>query len=143
MGRQLRTRLNLVIPDLTKHVQDAQNIQKNYHDQHAKDRDLTPGDRVLICKYSGSPSWLPGTIKTVLGLVSYQVELKDGRLWKRHLDQLLKDNTELPVDNQVDQDLIDFPLTESTDSLLSSSTLDCPIVRCSTRVRHPPDRLTM
>ena len=90
-----------------------------------KDRDLTPGDRVLIYNYSDSPSWLPGTIKIVLGSVSYQVELKDGRLWKRHLDQLLKDNSEPPVDNQVDEDLIDFPLTESTDSLPSSGKLNC------------------
>ena len=54
-----------------------------------------------------------------------------------------KGNSELPVDNQVDEDLIDFPLTESTDSLPSSTTLERPIVRCSTRVLHPPDRLTM
>ena len=124
MGRQLR------ILNLTKHVQDAQNIQKNYHDQHTKDRDLTPGDRVLICSYRLTVVLL--TIKAVLGPVSYQVEFNDGRLWKRHLDQLLKDNSEPPVDNQVDENLIDFPLTESTDSLPSSGKS-----RRSTRVCHP------
>ena len=36
MDRQLRTRLDFVIPDLSKHVQDAQSNQKHYHDQHAK-----------------------------------------------------------------------------------------------------------
>ena len=34
MGRQLRTRLDQVIPDLTKHVQDVQDSQKHYHDKH-------------------------------------------------------------------------------------------------------------
>ena len=91
MGRQLRTRLDQVIPDLAKHVQDAQLTQKQYHDEHTKDCNFLPGQRVLVRNYTGSPCWLPGIIKTVLGPVSYQVELNDGRLWKRHLDQLLKD----------------------------------------------------
>ena len=81
---------------------------------------------MLICSYRLIVfllSCMPSTIKAVLGSVSYQVELKDGRLWKRHLDQLLKDNSELPVDNQVDEDLIDFPLTESADSLPSALSI--------------------
>ena len=56
MDRQLRTCLDLVIPDLTKHAQDAQNIQKNYHDQHAKDTItvvLLPGCQVLLKQFWG------------------------------------------------------------------------------------------
>ena len=45
MGRQLRTRLDLVTPDLTKHVQDAQSNQKNFHDQHARCRNFVAGDK--------------------------------------------------------------------------------------------------
>ena len=56
MGRLLRTRLDLVIPNLSKHVQDAQTIQKYHHDQHAKHRCFVAGDRVLIRNYSGSPN---------------------------------------------------------------------------------------
>ena len=110
MGRQLRTRLDQVIPDLTKHVQDAQYTQKYYHDEHTRSCNFSPGDRVLARNYSGSPCWLPGIVKAVLGAVSYQVELKDGRLWKRHLDQLLKDKSQLVDDSQVDKDIIDFTL---------------------------------
>ena len=111
MGRQLRTRLDQVIPDLAKHVQDAQLTQKQYHDEHTKDRNFSLGQRVLVRNYTGSPFWLPGIVKTVLGPVSYQVELNDGRLWKRHLDQLLKDQSQVN-DSQIDKDIIDFPVTE-------------------------------
>ena len=86
--------------------------------------------RVLVRNYAGSPRWLPGVVKTVLGPVSYQVKLKlkDGRLWKRHLDQLLLDQSHQTDDSQV-EDVIDFALSEPT------VTVDIPPTRCSTRVR--------
>ena len=43
MRRQLRTHLDQVIPDLAKHVQDAQLTQKQYHDEHTEDRNFSPG----------------------------------------------------------------------------------------------------
>ena len=81
MGRQLRTCLDQVIQDLTKHVQDAQDPQKCYHDKHTRCRNFFElGDKVLVGNYTGSLHWLPGIVKTVLEPVSYQVKLKDGRL---------------------------------------------------------------
>ena len=74
-----RTCLDQVIPDLTKHVQDVQDSQKHYHDKHTRCHNFALGDRVLVRNYAGSPRWLPGVVKTVLGPVSYQVKLKDGR----------------------------------------------------------------
>ena len=65
MGRQLITHLDQVIPDLAKHVQDAQFTQKHYHDEHTRNC-ILPGQRVLVCNYTNSPCWLPGIIKTVL-----------------------------------------------------------------------------
>ena len=47
MGRQLRSRLDQVIPDLTKHVQDVQVSQKHYHDKHTRCRKFALGDSVL------------------------------------------------------------------------------------------------
>ena len=73
--------------------------------------------------YAGSPRWLPGVVKTVLGPVSYQVKLKDGRLWKRHLDQLLLDQSHHTDDSQVEEDIIDFALSEPT------VTVDIPPTR--------------
>ena len=87
--------------------------------------------------YTGSPRWLLGIVKTVLGPVSYQVKLKDGRLWKRHLDQLLPDQSHKTDDKQVDEDVIDFVVPEPT------ATVEVPPIRRSTGVRRPPDRLTL
>ena len=61
---------------------------------------------------------------------------KDGILWKRHQDQLLLDQSHHTDDSQV-EDVIDFALSEPT------VTVDIPPTRCSTRVRRPPDKLTM
>ena len=82
----METHLDQAIPDLSKHVQDVQDSQKHYHDKHTRCHKFALGDRVLVGNYAGSPRWLPGVVKTVLGPVSYQVKLKDGRLWKRYLD---------------------------------------------------------
>ena len=114
MGRQLRTCLDQVIPDLAKHVQDS---EKCYHDKHTRYLNFAPGDQVLVRNYaSSSPHWLPGIVETVLGPVSYQVKLNDGRLWKRHLDQLLIDQSHRTDNSQVDEDVIDFTCSYSRDS---------------------------
>ena len=98
-------------------------------------------DRVLVCNYRGSSCWLPGIIKTVLGPILCQVELNDGRLWKRHLDQLLKDQPQVN-DSQIDKDIIDFPVTEPSPTQPTGTAENSP-VRQSSRARRPPDKLTM
>ena len=130
MGRQLRTCLDQVIPDLAKHVQDAQLAQKQYHDEHTKHCNFSLGQRVLVRNNTGSPYWLPGIIKTVLGTVSYQVELNDGKLWKRHLDQLLKDRSQVN-DSQIDKDIIDFPVTEPSPTQPTGTAANPPVRQSS------------
>ena len=77
------------------------------------------GDRVLVCNYSGSPNWLPGTVKIVQVLCHIKLKFTDGRLCKRHLDQLLKDNSkECRYDDyQADKDIIEFPSTYTSNSV--------------------------
>ena len=70
MGRHLRTHLHQVIPDLAKHVQHTQFTQKHFYDQYTIDCNFASEQRVLVHNYTGSPYWLPGIIKTVLGPVS-------------------------------------------------------------------------
>ena len=59
------------------------------HDAHSKVRQFDQGDHVLVRNYVGTPRWLPGHITLVLGPVSYQVTLDDGRQWRRHQYQQL------------------------------------------------------
>ena len=47
MGRPLKMCLDLVLPDIAKHVKQAQMSQKQYHDGHSKARSFQHGDKVL------------------------------------------------------------------------------------------------
>ena len=147
MGRQLRTRLDFVVPDVAKRVQDAQTTQKDHHDLHCKERQFSKGDKVMARNYAGTPQWLPGQVTAVTGPVSYQVTLADGRLWRRHQDQLIKATHMTDVQGQPDTDF-DFDTSDTTsDSTTSTSQMmdkNVPESSCrrSSRVRRPPDRLT-
>ncbi|XP_058448956.1 uncharacterized protein K02A2.6-like [Malaya genurostris] len=67
-GRQIRSRLDLMVPSKDPNRSEVQ----------SKVRELTVGAK-----------WEFGTIKERLGKLHYLVQLSDGRVWKRHIDQLL------------------------------------------------------
>lgn len=46
------------------------------------------GDSVLTRNFSLGPKWIPGIIESVTGPVSYKVMLGDGRVVRRHVDQI-------------------------------------------------------
>ncbi|CAI7935202.1 Hypothetical predicted protein, partial [Podarcis lilfordi] len=51
-------------------------------------RSFVPGNQVFARNYVGDIPWVPTTVVGVTGPRSYQVALEDGRLWRRHIDQL-------------------------------------------------------
>ncbi|CAI5788412.1 Hypothetical predicted protein [Podarcis lilfordi] len=51
-------------------------------------RSFVPGNQVFARNYVGDIPWVPATVVGVTEPRSYQVALKDGRLWHRHIDQL-------------------------------------------------------
>ena len=86
MGRRVRTRLDLVRPDIRGRIsQESRGVQQP--------RSFVIGDRVLARDYRNirKPGWLYGVVVAVLSPVTYsiQVDLR-GQLttWKRHIDQL-------------------------------------------------------
>ena len=87
-GREFRTRLSLLRPDVGKFVRDRQDAQKVSHDRRVRDRSFVVGDRVLARNLRPGPDWIPGTIVEVLGPVTYIVEVDGGQRWKRHIEQL-------------------------------------------------------
>ena len=148
MNRQPKSKLDLVVPNLSKRVTDVQDKQKQLHDQHAKCRRFNPGDKVLARSYNDTDSWLQGEVVEVTGPVSYKVHIdKDGKIVRRHQDQLRKgcitivpeqsSQAELPT-----QDDYIFPSTVSNDHTEPSVPETAP-VRKSTRIRKPPDRLVL
>ena len=78
MGRALRTRLDMLQPNLESKVCLEQTKQKQSHDQHSKLRNFKPGDTVWIRDFHGIDKWRSGVVIECLGPVSYMVEVQDG-----------------------------------------------------------------
>nr|XP_043895059.1 uncharacterized protein K02A2.6-like [Solea senegalensis] len=98
MGRKLRCTLDLIHPDLKKKVEAKQTSQKAYHDKHAKERNFVAGESIYTKNYGYGPKWVPGLIHDTTGPVSYTVLLGDGKLVRRHVDQLFsRQESELSV----------------------------------------------
>ena len=88
MGRRLRTRLDLLIPSVEKHVEARQYSAMVSPTAHRGLRQFHAGDPVLARNYGKGEKWIHEVITEVLGSRHYMVEVS-GNLWKRHVDQLL------------------------------------------------------
>ena len=88
LGRQPRSRLDLLKPHTADRVENSQLRQKKQHDARAKDRELRVGDRVFVRNYHQGDRWLLGTIQAKTGPVSFLARLEDGRERRCHQDQL-------------------------------------------------------
>lgn len=83
MGQSLRTRLELLHPDLS-----AQLEQKSRKLDPMIRRIFEVGEPVMVKDYHKRASaWSKGVFQDPLGLVTYQVQVGE-LLWKRHIDQL-------------------------------------------------------
>ena len=89
MGRNLRSRLDLIHPDVSGRVVLKQQKQKHAHDQRAVERRFTAGDPVYVRNFGRGQPWLQGHILESTGPVSFRVELEGGQVvWRHHLDHL-------------------------------------------------------
>ena len=125
LGRRIRTRLDLVKPNLERRVCEKQANQKQQHDQHVRLREFTIGQQVMVRNMGPGPSWVPGEIKQQLSPLTFLVSVADGQTWKRHVDHLRGWNCNTH--------------SSRVDSCKSDSVTTS---RYPSRVRRPPDRLT-
>ena len=89
MNRQLRTRSDLLRPNIGAPVANKQADQKVPRDQHSRDREFMIGQRVMVCNLRSGPTWIPGTIVGRSSPLSYVVQAKGGeQTWKRHVEYL-------------------------------------------------------
>ena len=86
-NRKVRTRLYLVQPCVATRVVQRQMQQKLNHD-HGVVREFRVGDAVNVKHFSTGPKWLPGVVVQVTGPLSYTIRLFDGRVIKRHTDDV-------------------------------------------------------
>ena len=173
LGRRLRTRLDLLKPDLRLKISNRQ-IDQTVTKGGAVTREFSIGQTVIARNYTGSTKWVPGIIRTQLGPLSYEVEVKPGLVWHRHTDQLrdtsipvtpssnpVTQTSELPIQVESREDPV-FEASEQpaasdleTDVLPPSPVADTaassppnlsepvPVRRYPVRVRKPPARLDL
>ena len=160
IGKKLRSRLDLLKPDVQQKVIQKQCKQKLDRDSHCKDRHFSEGERVYVKNFGQGEKWLQGEIVKQKGPVTFEIKLQDGRIFQRHQDHVRKRSTEEQSDSSCDTgyDEIVWPTVESTnanservDDSDSPEQLDRPELepsvassgsrRYPSRARQPPDRL--
>ena len=88
LGRQPRSRLDLLKPHLADKVEACQKKQQENYDKTARERSFREGDRVYSKHFGQGQKWLPGTIAEITGSVSFLVKLTSGQLVRRHQDHI-------------------------------------------------------
>ena len=155
MGRDLRTRMHLIAPDVGEHVRDQQDRQQRHHDQHSRTRGFSVGTSVWARNFRDGSCWVKAVIADQLGPVSYLVQLENGDYWRRHVDHLRPGSEVPPTDGDPEPEEVTVPLGMSESQGLSSPTENeqdtsraVPVApsssnnrRYPSRVRKPPDRL--
>ena len=129
MGRNLKSRFDLLKPNLTTRVEQKQQQQKHNHDTHAVPRKFQEGEKVYVRDFRPSHTWLPGKIVKCSGPVSYKVQFDNDQIVRRHQDHLRK---------------------QSSPALIMTEDTGNPIVEAEPRrlrrnphrTRHCPDRYT-
>ncbi|XP_048775178.2 uncharacterized protein K02A2.6-like [Ostrea edulis] len=87
MGRELRTKMQLMRPNVESHVKQKQ--QEMCAQRSAHNREFEPGQSVMMRDYRGNNKWIPGTIAQRTGPVSYRVQVDPMTQWRRHADQIV------------------------------------------------------
>ena len=90
MMRTLRSRLDLLKPDVAKRIYNKQ--LKQHGGRQTKLCELEPSQLVLARNYTSGPKWVQGTVVFRSGHLSYQANVGPHMIWRRHIDQLLATN---------------------------------------------------
>ena len=90
LGRPLRTRLDLVKPNLNRKMVNQQHQQsiRAANEKGRQCRQFEVGDRVMSRDYRGDLKWRSGLVVRKTGPLMYEVEVAPGIIWRRHIDQL-------------------------------------------------------
>ena len=143
LGRNLRSRLDLVKPDTKSTVQNSR-MKMAMSDAH-KFREIDLGQTVLVRDYrpTANSKWVTGTIISRDGNLMYKIDIGNGQVWRRHIDQIVKSN-ELEQsygarENITDSSQID--ISDKTSQPLASKpsdTVQMPL-QSHDRVQTPSD----
>ena len=144
MGRRIRSRLDLLRPDVPKEVRKNQERQKTAHDSHCKQQKFVVGDLVLARDFTQmSQKWNHGVVESVLGPLTYLIKLPDGSVIRRHADHVRRrcqNDSHVVTAPSILSDLA-TPGPSVQTSTPTGAVHHGPVtVRRSGRIRQPPDR---
>ena len=105
LGRSIHTRFDLLKPYLESSVAGKQAEQKSQHDKHARQREFSIGEKVVVKNLRPGSTWIPGMVTKQLGPVTFSITTDDGQVWKRHIDHVkaLGDQTMQPAPTEPDK----------------------------------------
>ena len=112
-------------------------MQKAQHDKKGRERQFEVNQHVLVDNPKGDPKWIQGIITERLGAVSHKVKV-NGKIWRRHVDQLLAISNHGIKSVDDSSDVIEL----SANSAANLSNDDCATTTSCypQRDRHPPVR---
>ncbi|PFX29663.1 Gamma-tubulin complex component 6 [Stylophora pistillata] len=87
MGRNLRTKLDILKPNIRKRVEEKRQDQ-GLRSSHNPTRQLPVGQAVVARNYRTGDKWVPGIITAHPGPLSYEVRDGPNTVRRRHIDQL-------------------------------------------------------
>ena len=122
-GRALRSRLDLLRP--RRSVSGAVSHPTLV-------RTFEVGQRVMVRDYFHNCKWVPAVVSVVLGPANYMVKTNDGKVWKRHVNQI-HDCISAQPSLGIDCELVQPPLQVSVESSVPDMPAPTGLVgpRCS------------
>ena len=144
LGRQLRSRLDLIKPNTRDTVEKKQFESFT----EPKRSQFSEGEKVMVRDYrENTNKWTDAKITEKSGPLSYKVTTGDQGTWRRRADQMVRTSVEptRPSDNTSDVNLdISAPniSCESSDNSNQQPAETQPVRRYPQRNRKPLDRLT-
>ena len=144
MGRQLRSRLDLLRPSLGARVQQQQERQKLHSDKSVPLRSFALSDPVYVSDLPAKDAWLPGVVTKELGSRTFEIRLSDNRTVRRHIDHIRDRSSNLnSASTQSDwvDTSVEFPSVPQPPTVAPTQAPPGPPLRRSGRTSIPPDRL--
>ena len=104
VGRRIRTRLDLLKPDLKQRMENQRaQMEFSNRNQRQTPRTFCGGDNVLVRNLTNGPKWLSGIIKQQIAPLTYMIQLGN-RMIKRHIDHIISSNENVRIEKQKPDD---------------------------------------
>ena len=140
LKRSIRTRFDLLRPEVQEQVLNKQARQKQDHDGKSKLRELAVGNKVMVRNFREGRRWIPGEVVARKGPLSYDVSVGN-RIWKRHVDHLKSFLGEIENEPERVEETMVSTTQDNTSVERTQERVICSSGhRYPRRNRRPPDR---